>query len=160
MNVLNWEIIPKIGLGPIHFSMNSSSIQSIIGPPESKFGTLDGELREYRSMSVLQEDLVLQYDCNQLSVILLHCAPNDICIFGKLLNKDDPEDVFETIKAKNGGFYKYYGDYSFFFDSLGIILHDFLAPDDCEKGMSIWSDAAYAQMIAMMERGATGCEMR
>ncbi|WP_288587016.1 hypothetical protein [uncultured Methylobacterium sp.] len=156
MSKLDWEIHPKIGAGPINFSMDKSTISSIIGAPIDQNEIYGGDIREYRQLDDSKCDLILQYTKENLSAIVLPCLENDIKIFGKKIYKSPASDIVRDIMEKNGGCYTDYGDYDLCFNSLNLILHDFMSSDRSDKGVSIWSKAAYARLISNLELDGPG----
>ncbi len=160
MSTLSWEIYTRVGAGPMDFSMNKTKIRDIIGPPVKERRLSDGEWREFRRMKNSTYDLILQYDEEILSGILFPFVQNDVKICGDSVFKDDTESVIQAIKSENGGYYTYYEDEDLFFRSLNIILHDFLSDENTNKGASVWSDAAYAQTISIVEANRAGREVR
>ena len=145
--MIDWELRPLVGFGPLVFGATPVDVNRLLGPPTFDMLYSSNDYRQSRGEDARSYDVILGFNPD----VLLHGTfppePNEITILNHRIFYTDPAELIAVLKQANGGFYATYEGSSLAFEHLGILLSDWMSREDEDRWIAAGSIEGYKVMV-------------
>ena len=145
--MIDWDLRPLVGFGPLDFGVTPADVDRLLGPPRSDKLYSPTDYRQSRDRGARGYDVILGYNPDVLIGATFPSQPNEITILNHRIFHTDPADLIAVLKQANGGFYAVYEGSSFAFEHLGVVLSDWLDLDSSDRWIAAGSIDGYKIMV-------------
>ena len=146
--MIDWELRPLMGFGPLDFGATPQDVNRLLGPPpfDKLYSPID--YRQSRGKGPAGYDVILGFNPDVLTNGTFPSQPNEIRVLNHRIFHIDPTELLAVLKQANGGFYAVYDGELFAFEHLGIVLSDWLDLDSSDRWFAAGSVEGYKIMTA------------
>ena len=141
--MIDWELWPLMGFGPLDFGMTPADVNRLLGPPSFDMLHSPDDYRQSRGGDARSYDVILGFNPDVLTDATFPSEPNEITILKHRIFHMDPAELIAILKQANGGFYSIYEGSSIAFEHLGIMLSDWLDLDSSDRWIAAASLEGY-----------------
>ena len=145
--MIDWELRPLMGFGPLTFGMTPADVNRLLGPPSFDKLYSSTDYRQSRGEGARSYDVILGFNPDVLIGATFPPEPNEIKVLKHRIFHTDPAELLAILKRANGGFYAVYEGSVFAFEHLGIGLSDWLEHDDNDRWIAACSAEGYKVMV-------------
>ena len=149
--MIDWELRPLVGLGPLDFRMTRADVDRLLGPPSFDMLYSPTDYRQSRGDDARSYDVILGFNPDVLTDATFPSEPNEITILNHRIFHTDPAELIAILKQANGGFYAIYEGSSLAFEHLGVVLSDWMSSEDDDRWIAAGSVKGYKVMIGKGE---------
>ena len=145
--MIDWELRPLAGFGPLNFGLTPADVDRLLGPPRFDKLYSPVDYRQSRGKGARGYDVILGYNPDVLIGATFPSQPNEITVLNHRVFHTDPVELIAILMQANGGFYAVYEESIFAFEHLGIGLSDWLEQDHNDRWIAACSIEGYKIMV-------------
>ena len=141
--MIDWELRPLMGVGPLDFGMTRADVDRLLGPPRSERLCSANDYRQFRGQGPAGYDVILGFNPDVLTDATFPSQPNEMTILNHRIFHTDPAELIAILKQANRGFYAIYEGSSYAFEHLGIMLSNWTSRDNNDRWIGASSVEGY-----------------